>query len=154
MRSLSSVAVLVGLATMAGSFAAQVSATQVQAQEFRIEEATSAAGLAVDQLKPKTIAFIDRPGDELIDPDAGLISFEDWVQATPVQKQFLSPYPSYVEPTSRSPSTGCASASRRSSTCMWGRRDLRSRVRPTRSTSRASWRFRSSSAWIRRSSTA
>ena len=83
---------------MAGSFAAQVSATQVHAQEFRIEEASSAAGLAVDQLKPKAIAFIDRPSEELIDPDAGLIRFEDWAQAMPVQKQFLSPYPSYVEP--------------------------------------------------------
>ena len=35
----------------------------------------------------------------MIDPDAGLIEFEDWAQAAPVQKQFLSPYPSYVEPT-------------------------------------------------------
>ncbi len=35
---------------------------------------------------------------KLIDPDAGLIRFEDWAQAKPVQKQFLSPYPSYVEP--------------------------------------------------------
>ena len=73
--------------------------TAGQAQEFRIEEANSVAGLAVDQLKPKTIAFIDRPSDELIDPDAGLIRFEDWAQARPVQKQFLSPYPSYLEPT-------------------------------------------------------
>ncbi len=93
MRSLSSVAVLVGLVTSAASLA-----TPLNAQEFRIEEANSVAGLAVEQLKPKTIAFIDRPSDELIDPDAGLIRFEDWAQAKAVQKQFLSPYPSYVEP--------------------------------------------------------
>ena len=54
--------------------------------------------LAVDQLKPKTIVFLDQPADEMIDPDAGLIRFEDWAQTKPVQKQFLSPYPSYVEP--------------------------------------------------------
>ena len=52
----------------------------------------------VDQLKPKTIAFLDRPSEELIDPDAGLIRFEDWAQAKPIEKQFLSPFPSYVEP--------------------------------------------------------
>ena len=71
---------------------------QVRAQEFPIAEVTSAAGLAVDQLKPKTIAFLDRPSEELVDPDAGLIRFEDWAQARPVEKQFLSPFPSYVEP--------------------------------------------------------
>ena len=93
MRSLSSVALLMGLVTLVVSFA-----TKVDAQEFQIEEANSVAELAVDQLKPKAIAFIDRPNDELIDPDVGLIRFEDWTQARPVQKQFLSPYPSYLEP--------------------------------------------------------
>ena len=92
-RSLSSAALLMGLVTFVVSFA-----TKVDAQEFQIEEANSVAELAVDQLKPKAIAFIDRPNDELIDPDVGLIRFEDWTQARPVQKQFLSPYPSYLEP--------------------------------------------------------
>jgi hypothetical protein len=96
MRSPSLVAVLVGLATLAGGFALDA---QVKAQEFKIEEVVTAAGLAVDQLKPKTIAFIDRPSDELNDPDSGLMRFEDWAQARAVQKQFLTPYPSYVEPT-------------------------------------------------------
>jgi hypothetical protein len=89
-----SVAVLVSLATSMVSFAAAV-----EAREFRIEEANWVHGLAVDQLKPKTIAFIDRPSDEFIDPEAGLIRFEDWTQVRPAQKQFLSPYPSYLEPT-------------------------------------------------------
>src|SRR5262245_8207923 len=98
MRSLSSVAVLLGLATLAGSLAPEPSIAQVATPEFRLEEASSVAGLAVDQLKPRTIAFIDKPSDELIDPDSGLIRFEDWAQARAVQKQFLSPFPSYVEP--------------------------------------------------------
>jgi hypothetical protein len=42
--------------------------------------------------------FLDRPSDELVDPDTGLIRFEDWVQARPLEKQLLSPFPSYVEP--------------------------------------------------------
>jgi hypothetical protein len=78
---------------------AAVSSARVEAQEFRIEEATSLAALAIDALKPKTIAFVDRPSDELIDPDVGLIRFEDWAQAKPLEKQFLTPFPSYLEPT-------------------------------------------------------
>jgi hypothetical protein len=70
----------------------------IHAEEFRIDEVTSPAGLAVDQLKPKVIKFIDRPSEELIDPDAGLIRFEDWAQARPIEKQYLTPFPSYVEP--------------------------------------------------------
>src|SRR5229473_2455626 len=92
MRSLMPVAVALT------AFAA-ISQARSDAQEFRIAEATSPAGLAVADLKPKTIAFLDRPSDELIDPDAGLIRFEDWGQARPIEKQFLTPYPSYAEPT-------------------------------------------------------
>ena len=93
MRSLRAVALLVSVAAFAAGVAANVNA-----QEFRIVEANSVARLAVEQLKPKTIAFLDRPSDELIDPDAGLIRFEDWTQARPLQKELLSPYPSYLEP--------------------------------------------------------
>ena len=87
-------AFLLGLAALAAA-----SSARVEAQEFRIEEATSLTALAVEGLKPKTIAFVDRPSDELIDPDVGLIRFEDWAQAKPLEKQFLTPFPSYLEPT-------------------------------------------------------
>ena len=97
MRSLRSVALLLGVAAFAGSAGAQIG-VKPAAQDFRIEEVTSVAGLVVEQLRPKAIAFIDRPSDELIDPDSGLLRFEDWAQAKPIQKQFLSPYPSYTEP--------------------------------------------------------
>jgi hypothetical protein len=71
---------------------------QNRSDEFRLEDVTSATALAPDQLKPKTILFMDRPSEELIDPDAGLIRFEDWAHSRPVEKQFLTPFPSYVEP--------------------------------------------------------
>jgi hypothetical protein len=80
-----------------GGWAATAGA-QTRPPEFRIEEVSSPAGLAVEQLKPKAVAFIDRPSEELIDPDAGLMRFEDWAQTRPIEKQFLSPFPSYVEP--------------------------------------------------------
>jgi hypothetical protein len=93
MRSLKSVAPIVALAAIA------VAASEpCAAKEFTIEDVTTPAAMAVDQLKPNFIKFFDRPGDDLIDPDAGLIRFEDWAQAKPAEKQLLSPYPSYVEP--------------------------------------------------------
>jgi hypothetical protein len=92
-RCFSSVVVVVGLVTWIAGFAAGAGA-----QEFRIEDANSVPELAADRLKPGTIAFIDASREDLIDPEAGLVRFEDWMQARPVQKQFLSPYPSYLEP--------------------------------------------------------
>jgi hypothetical protein len=94
MGTLKLAALLLGLAAVAAG-----EGTHAGAQEFRIEEAASPAELAVDRLKPRTIAFIDRPSEELIDPDTGLIRFEDWAQARPLEKQFLTPFPSYLEPT-------------------------------------------------------
>jgi hypothetical protein len=94
MRTSKLAALLLGLAAFAAG-----EGTQAGAQEFRIEEAASPAELAVDRLKPRTIAFIDRPSEELIDADTGLIRFEDWAQARPLEKQFLTPFPSYLEPT-------------------------------------------------------
>jgi hypothetical protein len=67
------------------------------AQEFRIEDVPSIAGAA--QLKPRTIAFRDQPGDGLADPVTGLVRFEDWTRARPAHKQALSLYPAYAEPT-------------------------------------------------------
>jgi hypothetical protein len=96
MRSTKPVALVLGLTAFAVTSGTQVHA---QGQGFGIAEVTSTAGLGVDQIKPKTIAFLDRPAEELIDPDAGLIRFEDWAQARPIEKQFLSPFPSYLEVT-------------------------------------------------------
>src|SRR5438128_10383382 len=86
-------ALLLGLAAFVAT-----SSAEICAQEFRLEEATSLAALAVDGLNPKTIAFLDRPSEELVDPDTGLARFADWAQARPVEKQLLSPFPSYVAP--------------------------------------------------------
>jgi len=66
---------------------------------FQVEEVGSVAAVAIAQLKPRTIAFTDHRTDELADPATGLIRFEDWARARPLQKQNLSLYPGYVEPT-------------------------------------------------------
>jgi hypothetical protein len=68
------------------------------AGDFAIEEVTSLGATGVGQLKPNVIAFTDHRKDDLADPATGLIRFEDWARVRPVQKQFLSLYPAYVEP--------------------------------------------------------
>jgi hypothetical protein len=68
------------------------------AQEFALTETPSVTQLPVAQLKPRSIAFSDQPGDGLIDPAIGFIRYEDWAKARPIHQQFLSLYPGYAEP--------------------------------------------------------
>jgi hypothetical protein len=65
--------------------------------DFQVQDVAALSDVSAVQLQPKTIYFADKTG-EIADPDSGLIRFEDWAQAKPVQKQFLSLYPGYVEP--------------------------------------------------------
>ncbi len=68
------------------------------AQDFKIEEVASATQLSVDQIKPKTISFSDHR-NEKSETAAGVLRFPDWAKSNPVQKQYLTLYPSYSEPT-------------------------------------------------------
>ncbi|HXW24556.1 MAG TPA: hypothetical protein VEK73_07410, partial [Xanthobacteraceae bacterium] len=68
------------------------------AGDFAVEEVNSLGAAGVAQLKADVIAFTDHRKDDLADPATGLIRFEDWARVRPVQKQFLSLYPAYVEP--------------------------------------------------------
>jgi hypothetical protein len=85
----------------AGPFALAVllGCSVAHAQEFRVDDVPAAATLAPGQLKPKTIAFSDHRSDDLADKGTGLIRFEDWARERPLQKQILSLYPAYAEPT-------------------------------------------------------
>lgn len=76
-----------------------VSVAVANAQEFRLEDVPSVTAVPVAELKPKTILFSDYRKDQLADPGSGLIRFESWAQAKPIQKQFLALYPGYTEPT-------------------------------------------------------
>jgi hypothetical protein len=67
------------------------------AQEFQVTKVPSITAVPVDQLKPKSILFTDHRDDEIADRGNGFIRFEDWARVMPLQKQFLSLYPSYVE---------------------------------------------------------
>jgi hypothetical protein len=67
------------------------------AQEFQVTKVPSITAVPLDQLKPKTILINDHRDDEIADRGNGFIRLEDWARAMPVEKQFLSLYPSYVE---------------------------------------------------------
>jgi hypothetical protein len=70
----------------------------VGAAEYKIADVASLAA-ARDELKPNTIAFTDQAATNSGATASQLISFDDWGRINPQQKQFLSLYPGYVEPT-------------------------------------------------------
>jgi len=81
------------------ALAASLLVSPAYADAFRIDEVPSVGAVAPSALKPGVIAFSDHRTDELADSATGLIPFEDWARARPIQKQFLSLYPGYAEPT-------------------------------------------------------
>jgi len=97
-------------AVLALALASLAFAPAAPAQDFTIVEVPSVAAVTASELKPKTIAFSDHRNDELADPGTGLIRFEDWARAKPLQKQMLSLYPGYVEPTINTNVNGVAKA--------------------------------------------
>jgi hypothetical protein len=74
-------------------------ASTARGEEFRIAEVRSLGAASASPLQAHSIAFTDRHGEPVVDPATGLIRFEEWARAMPVEKEFLSPYPSFVEPT-------------------------------------------------------
>lgn len=99
---------LLAAAVLAGALAVFVAAPAL-AQEFRIEETGSVATVSPAALKPQTIYFTDHRQDELVDPKSGLIRFSDWAKAKPLEKQLLSLYPGYEEPTIKIGASGANS---------------------------------------------
>lgn len=83
-----------------------------QAQEFTLVEVPSVTNLSPNDVKAKTIGFSDHRNDELADPNTGLIRFEDWSRARTLQKQVLSLYPAYVEPTIKATTDGTTKSHR------------------------------------------
>jgi hypothetical protein len=68
------------------------------AEDFQIVKVASVAGAPVDTLKPKTIFFDDRRTDDKSDKGA-FIHFDEWARTKPIERQFLSIFPSFTEGT-------------------------------------------------------
>ena len=73
--------------------------THSVAEEFQVQEVSSLTQQAAGTLAPHTILFTDHRKDELVDPLTGLIHFSDWERSRLPQKQLLSLFPSFEEPT-------------------------------------------------------
>jgi hypothetical protein len=80
--------------------APEIKAPETKTQEFRVEEVAALADRPIGQLKPRTIAFADRPPENLVDPGTGFMRYEEWAKARPLEQQSLSLYPGYSEPNS------------------------------------------------------
>ncbi len=94
----------IALVGLIGSFSA------ASAQDFRIQDVSSAQSFSVAQLKPGTIAFSDQQSGATADDATNLIGFEDWARTRPAQRKFLSLYPGYTEPTLSKPAKADAEA--------------------------------------------
>src|SRR3979409_2028150 len=98
------VAVLIGLLMIVPLAKAQLpkaadpKTAEIKSQEFRVEDVGALGDLQIGQLKPKIVAFADRPPEKLIDPGTGFMRYEDWAKARPLEQQFLGLYPGYAEP--------------------------------------------------------
>jgi hypothetical protein len=77
---------------------AKAQAPDPKAQDFQLQDVSALSDLPPGQLKPRTIAFADRPPANALDAGTGFMRFEDWGKARAVEQQFLSLYPGYAEP--------------------------------------------------------
>jgi hypothetical protein len=83
----------VGVLAVAMGLPAHAGAAEFQMQE--VPSLQQAAGAPAAH----TILFTDHRKDELVDPTTGLIHFSDWERSRLAQKQLLSLFPSFEEPT-------------------------------------------------------
>jgi hypothetical protein len=74
-------------------------ASAAGAEDFSIDNVSSARKADAAQLKPGTIEFSDHTGADTIDSETALIAFADWADKDPVEKNFLALFPGYTEPT-------------------------------------------------------
>ncbi|HXX50532.1 MAG TPA: hypothetical protein VEI98_04500 [Xanthobacteraceae bacterium] len=77
---------------------AQCLGSVAHAQDFRIDDVTSARKVDVTRLTAKTIEFSDRTTAGGIDSETALTPFDTWASAHPIEKKFLALFPGYVEP--------------------------------------------------------
>lgn len=75
-----------------------VAHADAHAQELWLKDVPAVAAVPIAQIEPRTVLFADQRADKLADPSTGLIAFEEWARSRPVQKRFLSLFPTFVEP--------------------------------------------------------
>ena len=73
-------------------------ASVAHAQDFRIDDVSSARKADVTRLTGKTIEFSDRTTASGVDSETALTPFDTWASTYPAEKKLLALFPGYVEP--------------------------------------------------------
>ena len=74
-------------------------AAGARAEDYRVDEVSSARHADVAQIKPGVIAFSDQTGGGAGQSEKALTAFADWAKDHPDEDKFLALYPGYSEPT-------------------------------------------------------
>jgi hypothetical protein len=92
-------AAIVVLALLGGAlFGAPAFVSIVLAQDYRINDVTSARKADTARLTPGAIEFSDQTSAAGLNSDTALVPFDEWASRHPIEKKFLALFPSYVEP--------------------------------------------------------
>src|SRR6516162_4815529 len=87
------------LASIAGTLlAAPWFYAMAQTTEFRIDNVSSARKVDAARLAAGAIEFSDHTGAAGTSSESALMPFDEWASRQPIEKKFLAPFPSYVEP--------------------------------------------------------
>src|SRR5262249_45173349 len=87
------------LALLGGAlFVASCSPSIALAQQFRIDDVSSARNSEAAQLAPGTIDFSDHTEPAGSNSEAALMPFDQWASRQSAEKKFLALFPGYVEP--------------------------------------------------------
>jgi hypothetical protein len=72
--------------------------TTATAQEFRIDDVSSARSTNAAQVKSGVIEFSDQTGTGAVDSETALTHFDEWAEKRPNEKKFLALFQGYTEP--------------------------------------------------------
>jgi hypothetical protein len=91
-------AVALILAVLGGALLTASCSRFALAQQFRIDDVSSARKAETARLAPGTIEFSDRTSPAAGSSETALIAFDEWATRQPTEKKFLALFPGYAEP--------------------------------------------------------
>jgi hypothetical protein len=92
-------AAILVLALIGGAlFGAPAFVSIVLAQDYRIDDVSSPRKADAARLVPGAIEFSDQTSAAGLNSETALVPFDEWASRHPIEKKFLTLFPSYVEP--------------------------------------------------------
>jgi hypothetical protein len=99
-------AVALILAVLGGALLTASCSRFALAQQFRIDDVSSARKAETARLAPGTIEFSDRTSPAAGSSETALIAFDEWATRQPTEKKFLALFPGYAEPVTGNEASG------------------------------------------------